>query len=147
MRGETSQLFLLNLYERICTDTQPELSQANPYTGAAFPNNQIPSGMITSQAKTLITYLPKPTTNSPGLPNEAPNYFSQVSAARDFNAYDFRFDYQISTKDNFTIFATKNVGSHEPNHGLPTQLWERSDFGYGRTSTTAETHIFQSQHN
>ena len=32
----------------------------NPFTGAPFTNNQIPSNLITSQAKTLLGFLPAP---------------------------------------------------------------------------------------
>ncbi len=52
----------------------------NPFTGAAFPNNQIPSSLIASQAKTLLSFLPPPTDpTSTGLPNSSPNYVAPVA--------------------------------------------------------------------
>jgi hypothetical protein len=65
--------------------------------------------MITSQAQTLITYLPALTTpNSPGLPNGAPNYVGLVSAPKDFDVYDLRLDYQLSPKDSLTGYFNHN---------------------------------------
>src|SRR5579863_7758345 len=49
----------------------------NPFTGAPFLNNQIPTSMFAPQAKALLQYLPAPTNSaSAGLPNGAPNYIA-----------------------------------------------------------------------
>ena len=83
----------------------------NPWTGAAFANNQIPQGLITTQAQKLIAYLPALTTaNSPGLPNGAPNYVGLISAPKDLDDYESRLDWQLTTKDTLTGFYTHNVG-------------------------------------
>ena len=49
----------------------------NPFTGAPFADNQIPSSLIAPQAKTLLPYLPAPTNlSSAALPNSSPNYIA-----------------------------------------------------------------------
>ena len=63
----------------------------NPSTGNPFPNNLIPSNLITSQAKTLLPYLPAPTDlSSAGLPNGGPNYFTAVTNKFGINDVDYR---------------------------------------------------------
>jgi len=116
----------------------------NPFTGVAFPGNQIPSGMITSQAKTLVTYLPQLTANSSGLPNGAPDYVGQVSAARDFDDYEARLDWQLSDKDSLTGFFTHNVGFPwaQP-RGTPPNYGNGANFGYKTIIFhLAESHTF-----
>ena len=117
----------------------------NPLTGAAFPNNQIPDGLITSQSKKLITYLPALTAVSQGLPNGAPNYVGLVSSARDFNDYDLRLDYQLSTKDALTGYYNHNRGFpwFQPLGSTPPNYGNGSDFGYKTVVYhVAETHSF-----
>src|SRR5262245_17923542 len=72
-----------NKFPRIASLSQPSLAMRNgdfsalgttqlynPFTGAAFPNNQIPANLISPQAKALLPFLPAPTNLSlPGLPN------------------------------------------------------------------------------
>ena len=71
-----------NLFPRIASLSQPSLAMRNgdfsalgtqlynPFTGAPFPNNQIPASLIAPQAKALLAYLPTPTNlSSAGLPN------------------------------------------------------------------------------
>ena len=121
----------------------------NPLTGAAFPGNQIPSSSITSQAQALVTYLPQLTSTSAGgvpagLPNGAPDYVGVVSAARDYDAYDARLDYQLSAKDSLAGFFTHNVGVpwFQP-QGTPQNYGNGAAFGY-KTSLyhIAESHTF-----
>jgi hypothetical protein len=117
----------------------------NPLTGAAFPSNVIPTGMIASQAKTLAAYLPNLTVaNSAGLPNGAPNYVGLVSAARDFDDYEVRLDWQVTAKDTLTGFASHNVGFpwFQP-QGSPSTYGGGSNFGYKTIIyQAAETHTF-----
>lgn len=119
----------------------------NPGTGAAFPNNQIPANLITSQAKTLVTYLPQLTTpGSLGLPNAAPNYVGSVAVIKDFDAYDSRLDWQISAKDSLTGFFTHNYGFPwvQP-AGSPPNYGNGSNYGYETVEYhIAEAHTFNS---
>src|SRR5665213_1979931 len=81
----------------------------NPFTGAAFVNNQIPAGLIAPQAKTLLTYLPATTTpGTPGTPNENPNYLTTVPVVQDVNSEDVRLDYNLSGSDRlFGVYAQR----------------------------------------
>lgn len=117
----------------------------DPYTGQPFANNQIPQSMIASQANALLAFMPVPTiASSPGLPDEPPNYLAQVSAAKDFNAYDLRLDWQISPKDSLTGYYTRNVANpwFQP-LGTPPNYGNGSNFGYKTfIYQLVETHVF-----
>jgi len=116
----------------------------NPFTGQAFSNNQI-SG-ITSQATTLMSYLPAPTSNfvGAGLPNAAPNYYGLVSTAQDVNEVDFRMDYHISDKDTLYGVYTRNVGSPWSwALGGPSTYGNATNYGYKTLGySLVETHTF-----
>lgn len=117
----------------------------NPYTGAAFPNNQIPSDMITSQAKTMISYYPLPTVSgSAGLPAGAPNYFGQSGNIWYYNAYDTRFDFQISENDNLTVFSSYNKGDPWVRSFLyPPTYGNAGNYGHRKhMHQVAESHTF-----
>ncbi|MGH9353221.1 MAG: hypothetical protein ACRD2G_13850, partial [Terriglobia bacterium] len=117
----------------------------NPFSGSPFPNNQIPSSLITSQAKSLLSYLPPPSSSaSPGLPFGAPNYTASVPISEDFDNYTARLDYQLTPKD-------KLFGVYNHNTGLPWGVFEGKPATYGnysnagfrdQTWSISETHIF-----
>ena len=130
----------------ICTDTGGT-QLYNPFTGLAFPYNQIPAGLITSQAKTLSTYYPVPTTpGSLGLPNGAPNFVGLVSSGRDYDDYEVRLDWQLSTKDSLAGFFTHNVGNPWAQPRSPFPNYDNGEnFGYKTILYhIAETHVFSS---
>jgi hypothetical protein len=118
----------------------------NPWTGNAFPNNKIPSGLITSQAQTLNTYLPGPTqaTNAVGAPNAGINYMAMVGAAGTVNSMDTRVDYQISDKDQLYGVWTRNIGDPlQVVQGYPSTYGQGSNFGYKTFGySLVETHTF-----
>jgi hypothetical protein len=118
----------------------------DPWSGLPFANNRIPSSMITSQAKTLVKYLPAPNvaTNSAGLPNGGQNYFGLVSTAQDMNAMDVRIDYQIGAKDQLYGVYTRNIGSPwEWYLGFPASYGNASDYGYKTYGVSlVENHTF-----
>src|SRR4029434_4006440 len=101
----------------------------NPFTGDHFPRKQIPRNRITSQEITIRGFLPNLTNaSSPGLPFEAPNYTGLVTAPRNFNAYDARFDYHLSNKDSFSFVYTRNVaGPWFQARGTPPSYGNGSD--------------------
>ncbi len=117
----------------------------NPFSGQPFPNDQIPSTLITAQAQALLKFLPAPTlSTSSGLPLEAPNYTAAVPVARDFDDYTVRLDYNVSSSD-------KLFGVFNHNTGLPWNVFEGHPPGYGNYSNSGfkdqvwsitETHIF-----
>jgi hypothetical protein len=147
-----------NQFPRVASLSQPSLAMRNgdfsafgtqlynPFTGAPFPNNQIPSNLIAPQAKTLLAYLPAPTNlSSPGLPNAAPNYIAPVPNKTNVNGVDFRLDGQISARDSVNgVFHWSrgapwvlSSGSYPANYG------NSADDGYDGFSISAtETHIF-----
>lgn len=116
----------------------------NPNTGQLFQGNQIPDSMITSQAKTLLKYLPAPTVaNSLGLPSGGINYVAAIPVTQNVNALDARVDYNMSSSDRvYGVFARRvadpwNSATNYPN-----------DYGQGRygykdmTVSGTETHTF-----
>jgi len=131
----------------VCTAVAPlpATQLYNPLTGAAFSGNVIPTGMITSQSQTMDAYLPNLTVaNATGIPNSAPNYVGLVSAARDFDDYEARVDWQVTAKDTLTGFATHNVGFpwFQP-QGSPPTYGGGANFGYKTIIyQLAEAHTF-----
>jgi hypothetical protein len=117
----------------------------DPFTGAAFNSNQIPSTLITTQAQTLMTYLPKPTTlfTGAGLPNAAPDYYGLVSSTQDMNDVESRFDYRISAMD--LLYGTMSYNKGEPwTAAGPSPTYGGSaDNGYRTINVSlVETHTF-----
>jgi hypothetical protein len=99
----------------------------NPSTGQPMANNRIPSPLITSQAKTLLKYLPAPSdATSAGLPNGAPNYVGTVPLDYDRNAIDARVDYQINNNDSVYV-----VYSHNTSPVANTYLGYPATYGNG----------------
>ena len=148
-----------NLFPRIANLSQPSMAMRggdfsalagtqlyNPFTGAPFPNNQIPANLITSQAKALLPYLPAPTNlNSPAIPNSPPNYTAPVPNKTTVNGVDFRLDGQISPKDSINgIFHWSRGAPWILSSGsTPANYGNSADDGYDSYSISAtETHIF-----
>jgi Carboxypeptidase regulatory-like domain len=118
----------------------------NPFTGSPFPNNQIPSSMITPQANTLLKFLPAPTDpTSAGLPNGAPNYVAAVPNNAGINGVDFRMDGQISSSDavNGVFHWSKGSPWSLSSGNYPANYGNNSDYGYTDFLVNAtETHTF-----
>ena len=74
----------------------------NPFTGVPFPNNVIPSGMISSVSQNLQSYFyPQPNCGAPGV--QAGNWCGNLPARSDFNIVDGRMDHYFREQD--TMFA------------------------------------------
>ena len=118
----------------------------NPFTGAPFPRNQIPSSMITSQAQKLLAFMPAPTNpNSPGLPSEAPNYVAAVNQIFHVNKWDLRMDHTISSKDSIFGVYSWSVGNpwSDPLGVSPPTYGNGGNYGYKTfTLSGTETHTF-----
>ncbi len=117
----------------------------NPFTGQPFPNNQIPSGLITSQANALLKYIPAPNVaGSLGLPNGSPNYIQSIPVLQNSNAYVGRVDYQLSHSDSMYAFYMHNVGAPwNVFLGGPPQYGNGVNYGYrDQVASASETHIF-----
>lgn len=117
----------------------------NPFTGAAFPNNQIPSSMITSQATSLMQLMPLPTdTTSLGLPGGLPNYFGLIPRSQNADSEDARVDYDLSQSDRlYGVFAQRLATPWvSANAGFPSQ-YGQGRYSYKNYSLSAsETHTF-----
>ncbi len=64
----------------------------DPFTGIAFPNNQIPANRIASQAAFFQQYFP--------LPNAGTTFIASPAQSDDTDQYDIRGDHQFSLKDS-----------------------------------------------
>jgi hypothetical protein len=118
----------------------------NPFTGNPFSNNQIPSNLITPQAKTLLSYLPAPTNAaSTGLPNGSPNFIAPKTNDIGINGVDYRMDGMLSAKDSlYGVFHwSKGSPWYLASNAYPDNYGNQPDYGYTDFAISAtETHIF-----
>lgn len=92
----------------------------NPFTGAAFPNNTIPTGTcqacINPVAQALLSYYPQPNANL-GLVNPSYNYQTLVPIPSNSNGFDIRIDHNISSKQQVYVrYSFKNAFYTESNN-------------------------------
>lgn len=118
----------------------------NPWTGNPFPNNQIPSNLITPQAKTLLSYLPSPTNlSSTGLPNGTPNYIAPKTNDIGVNGVDYRMDAMLSSKDSlYGVFHwSKGSPWYLASTAYPDSYGNQPNYGYTDFAISlTENHIF-----
>ena len=128
----------------------------NPQTGQPFANNLIPSTLITSQAKTLLAFVPDPTdSTSPGLPagtkrngvTEQYNYTTTVPQIFHVNKWDLRGDYHLSSRDALFGVYSHSVGLPWSDPlGTPPTYGNGQNYGYKTyTMSATETHTFGPQ--
>jgi hypothetical protein len=92
----------------------------NPFTGAAFPNNTIPTGScpacINSVALALKSYYPLPNANL-GVVGPSYNYLALVPDPANSNGFDVRVDHNFSSKQQvFVRYSFKNAFYSEANN-------------------------------
>jgi hypothetical protein len=92
----------------------------DPFTGAAFPNNTIPTGTcpdcINPVAQATLNYYPLPNANL-GVLNPSYNYQTLVPNPSHSNAFDGRLDYNINAKQQLYVrFSAKNAFYTESNN-------------------------------
>lgn len=92
----------------------------NPFTGAAFPNNTIPTGScpacINSVALALKSYYPLPNANL-GVVGPSYNYLALVPNPANSNGFDVRIDHNFSSKQQvFVRYSFKNAFYSEANN-------------------------------
>jgi hypothetical protein len=74
----------------------------NPFTGQPFPNNQIPSNLISPVSQNLQSFFyPQPNCGAPN--QQAGNWCGNLRRFNDFNVVDGRMDHYFSERD--TIFG------------------------------------------
>jgi outer membrane receptor protein involved in Fe transport len=92
----------------------------DPFTGAAFPNNTIPTGSckdcINPVAQAVLNYYPLPNANL-GVLNPSYNYQTLVPIPSNSDGVDIRLDHNISTKQQLYVrFSAKNAFYTESNN-------------------------------
>ena len=92
----------------------------NPFTGAPFPNNTIPTGScqacINAVAQALLNYYPLPNANL-GVLNPSYNYQTLVPIPSNSNGLDVRLDHNINSKQQiFVRYSFKNAFYTEYNN-------------------------------
>jgi len=92
----------------------------NPFTGAAFPNNTIPTGScaacINPVAQALLKYYPQPNANL-GVLNPSYNYQTLVPNPSNSNGFDVRVDHNFSSKQQLYVrYSFKNAFYNEYNN-------------------------------
>ena len=129
----------------VCTGTGG-IQLYNPLTGQPYSGNTIPTGSITSQATSVLGFVPLPNSpvSSPGLPSEAPNYVGVNTEPVDVNTYTTRLDYQLTQKDSLYGVYNHNTGfPWGVSQGTPPNYGNATDFGYKDESIAlTEMHIF-----
>lgn len=131
----------------VCTSSQGT-QLYNPFTGQPFANNSIPTSLITSQAQTLVKYLPTPTdSTSAGLPNGSPNYTASVPQAYDRNSIDFRLDYHLSNSDSlYGVYSSSTSPVANSYQGYPAVYGNGANFAdLTHNYSATETHVFSSR--
>jgi hypothetical protein len=118
----------------------------NPTNGSPFPNNVIPTTLITSQAQKLNTYLPLPNmpTNPNGLPSGGNNYYALISAPQTMNSINARVDYHLSDQDQLYVTYNRNIGDPwAVALGYPSTYGNAGNYGYRMNGASlVETHTF-----
>lgn len=107
---------------------------SNPATGQPFPGNQIPSGLLSAVSQKAIPFTPAPnlaiTPNAVNFPTF--NTFASPKQINDFDQYNARIDYQLSSKDvTYGSYSNANEPLYVPaiqvlggtNNPLKDQLW------------------------
>lgn len=111
----------------------------NPFTGAPFPNNTIPTGScqacINPVAQAVLNYYPRPNANL-GVLNPSYNYQTLVPIPSNSNAFDIRLDHNITSKQQIYVrFSLKNAYYTEFNQAgiiTPAQDFLPNDGAYER---------------
>jgi hypothetical protein len=85
----------------------------NPFSGAPFPNNTIPTGTchacINPVAQNLLNYYPLPNANL-GVANPSYNYQTLVPIPSNSNGFDIRIDHNFNSKQQLYIrYSVKNA--------------------------------------
>jgi len=79
-----------------------------------FPNNLIPSSLISPVAKNYLQYYPLP--NTAGLTNGQQNYFLTTIDSDGYDNELGRLDYNVSDKDRFSFDARHNYRAQNKNN-------------------------------
>ncbi len=106
----------------------------DPATGAAFPNNQIPTNCIDPIANYFLQFVPIP--NTPG-----GTFVWNASGTRDFDQGNGRLDYLIDSNDTLSLRYSGNFAIRSSPGSLPTSGGTAQTIN-SQNSGVGYTHIF-----
>src|SRR5580658_1063158 len=103
------------------TTGQPTNVAINPFNGAPFPNNTIPTSMLNPLALRLLNgYYPLPNVSGSG---SSYNYETLQPIPSNTNGWDARLDHYITTNQQiYARFSWKNLNSDTVNPLLPNDV-------------------------
>lgn len=127
----------------------------NPTNGTPFSGNIIPTSMLSPISQKAIPFIPMPNVavNANSLSFPTFNTFASPKQISDFDQYNARIDYQISSKDlvygsysnsNEPLFVPSIQALGGTNNPLKDQLWTAT---YVRTITPSIVNEFRFGHN
>ncbi len=91
----------------------------DPYTGAPYANNKIPTNLITPQAQQILTLYPLPNYGGSTSVVNSPNYVTNQRADRPSFQWDGRLDQYFSAKQSFFArWSQKDIDQLAPNNLL-----------------------------
>jgi outer membrane receptor protein involved in Fe transport len=118
----------------------------NPATGLQFPGNILPASLLNPAAVAYLNAFPAPNCNSSINSNcqfLTNNYTTNRNRITDFNDFDIRADYNISTKDSAFVrysYGNENLTTTSLFPALP------AGFGSGTNPTKPWSAVFEETH-
>jgi len=112
----------------------------NYFTGQGFPNDQIPSYMISPIAKAALSLYP--------LPNDGTNYKSTQIGSDDYNQGGFRLDHYFGSNDQLSArFSASSLHALDPLpiSGAAVPGFPVTDDINTDSATISEVHLFSAQ--
>jgi hypothetical protein len=121
-QGDFSQTFGAN--GKLVTIYNPFSTRPNPngpgYIRDPFPNNVIPSNLLSAVAQKAIAYYPEPNTVGNPITN-ANNYFANGSTVTQTTAWDVRVDHNLTSRQKLFARYSNRYYSSAPNPLFPKQ--------------------------
>jgi outer membrane receptor protein involved in Fe transport len=127
----------------------------NPATGSPFPGNVIPATLLNGISQKAIPFIPIPNVavsqNALNFPTL--NTFASPKLVNDFDQYNIRLDYQLSSADSlYGSYSSSNESQFRPaiqpvgglNYPIADHLWTLT---YVRTLTPTIVNEFRFGHN
>ncbi len=148
--GDFSQTFgangkLISIYNPFTTRPNPNPGPNQPaFIRDPFPNNIIPSSVMSQVALKTLQYFPLPNTTGTALTN-ANNYFANGSAKDDITSWDVRVDHTISDRQKVFARYSNRVVENNPNPLFPAAqaiaegLINQDDYNRGLTAAYTAT--------
>ncbi|MCX6633500.1 MAG: carboxypeptidase-like regulatory domain-containing protein [Acidobacteria bacterium] len=118
----------------------------DPFAGAAFPGNKIPSNRIDLNGQALLGVFPQPNFLDRTVSKGAYNYVTQFSGKDPLQLYTLKLDYNIRSNDTFSATLAGNFDDNTtPNGGgitAPFAIQPGTTHNAGRMVAGHYTHLF-----